>query len=266
MVTWSRTKEESVHFVRQLLGKFSNEKDLPLAEVAEAKKYKDLHELYEDYASNRPAEERESEGLLGLLIKELIGTKNVKLQNSILSVMIGYQLPKLEFVRHLNNMFVIADEQCSFKYVRLSELMPQMADCLNQLASWLNVSDIKTLKQSSLYLAQCKGILFQLYRLFDNRPAEGEDTGEIKDLKQLPEIVEKDERFTKLFSQAKAYTLIVSFLKLSAKVKIEAAVNVLKGNDRLGLHAVTFSRELLKVIELSNKVLTIFCKGNTKSK
>ena len=261
---WIRTKEEAIHYVRQLFGKSTGKLDPIIKEVSEAAKYKSLGQLYSDYAENRGDGPPPGENLLGLLIKQLIGTKNTQLQNSILSVIIGYQLPKMEFVRHLENFFIIADDQCAMKHRQLSELMPQMADCLNQLASWLNVSDIKTLKQSSLYLAQWKGMVFQLYRLFEDEQIS--ESTELKDFRQLIQIRQKDERFTKLFMRARVHTLIISFLKLSAKVKTEAAANVLKGNDRLGLHAVTFSRELLKVIEMSNKVLTVFCKDNLQSK
>ena len=41
-------------------------------------------------------------------------------------------------------------------------------------------------------------------------------------------------------------------------MKGQAASNVLKGKDNIDLDAVTFSHELLKVIELSNKVLYVY--------
>ena len=112
--------------------------------------------------------------------------------------------------------------------------------------------------------AEWKKMLTEVYLLFDEE--EQEDDSEMKELRQLKKITKKDERFTNLFMKAKAYSLIINFLKLSAKVKIEAAANVLKGNERLGLHAVTFSRELLKVIELCNYILSIFCQDCIKSK
>jgi len=255
-----KTLEECTTFIRQIFGKFDKEKEVMMREVSDSLKYKTLTELYSQYEIERNPETKEKGGLMGLLVRQLILSNNVELENSILNALIGYQLPKTEFARHLNRLFIIADKRCTEKYKQLSDLMPDMADCLNQLVSWLNVSDVKTLKQSSLYLAKWRAMLVKLYNLFEESEVEQEDNGEI------PPIKKKDERFTNLFNMAKAYTLVINFLKLSGKVKIESANNVLHGNEQLGLHAVTFSRELLKVIELSNKVLIVFCKDSLKAK
>ena len=233
--------------------------DLPppprMPEVEEAMKYKTLSQLYEEYADPHG-----KESLSDLLIKQLIGAKNTEVENSILQVLIGYYLPKTEFVGHLENLFIIADDKCKKKYKTLSSLMPDMSDCLNQLGNWLNVTDTKTLIQSASHLEKWKQICEQLYSLFNDEDMENKLKGGI----QL--INKKDKRFTHLFMKARAYSLIIGFLKLTAKVKLDAAANVLKGNEQLGLYAVTFSRELLRVIDHTNKILTIFCKDSSQAK
>ena len=229
-----------------------------MPEVEEAMKYKTLSQLYAEYAG--PDDKTSKEGLSDLLIKQLIGAKDTEVENSILQVLIGYYLPKTEFVGHLENLFIIADDRCKKKYKALSGLMPEMSDCLNQLGNWLNVTDTKTLIQSAGYLEKWKQIGIQLYNLFnDDDSAETVKGG-------LPIITKKDDRFTHLFMKARGYSLFISFLKLTTKVKLDAAANVLKGNEQLGLYAVTFSRELLRVIEQSNKILTIFCKDSNEAK
>ena len=232
---------------------FTNSNSFPmpttlLPEVLEAFRYQDLPCLYSQYM--KTAGTADPEGLTKLLVSQLIGATDRKLETSVLKAMIGYHLSKTEFVGHLDNLFVVADENCARKHQILADLMPQMADCLNQLASWLNVSDVKTLKQSALYLEQWRHKLETLISLF----YVDEDREK------------KDERFSMLFAKSKTYSLIISFLKLTAKVKLEAATNVIRGNENLGLHAVTFSRELLKVIELSNKVLAIYCLNSPSAK
>eukprot|EP01022_Parablepharisma_sp_SALTPOND_P026755 TRINITY_DN647_c0_g1_i1.p1 TRINITY_DN647_c0_g1~~TRINITY_DN647_c0_g1_i1.p1 ORF type:complete len:1484 (-),score=183.65 TRINITY_DN647_c0_g1_i1:5466-9917(-) len=251
---------ECTKYVKQLFGKYNTKFDTIMPEVEEAMKYKTLTDLYSQYKLEKDMGKKEKDSLMSLLIKQLILSNSVELQSSILNTMIGYQFPKTEFFRHLGNLFIIADKQCIEKYKQLSDLMPEMADCLNQLASWLNVSDIKTLKQSSFYLSKWKAMVIKLYFMF-------EECADIQEGQtEMCKIRKKDERFTNLFMRTKAYSLIINFLKLSAKMKIEAASNVLKGNERLGLHAVTFSLELLKVIELSNKLLALFCQGSSKAK
>ena len=69
-----------------------------------------------------------------------------------------------------------------------------------------------------------------------------------------------------LFTKLHAYSWIINFINLTHRTKLEAADNVLKGNENLGLHAVTFSRELLKVLDLCNKILTIYCQDSLVAK
>lgn len=226
-----------------------------MPEVEEAMKYKTLSQLYEEYADPHG-----KESFNDLLIKQLIGAKNTEVENSILQVLIGYNLPKTEFVGYLEDLFIIADDKCKKKYKTLSILMPEMSDCLNQLGNWLNVTDTKTLIQSASYLEKWKHICQQLYSLFNDEDNESSNKGGI------PIITKKDAKFTHLFMKARGYSLIIGFLKLIAKVKLSAAANVLKGNEQLGLYAVTFSRELLRVIEYTNKILTIFCKDSDEAK
>ena len=236
-----------------------------IPEVEEAVNYKDLMSLYNEYEVVTSKKSRG--GLTGLLIKQLIGSKDTKLETSILKAMIGYHLPKTEFMGHLENLFIIAEDKCAKKYQSLIELMPQMADCLNQLASWLNVSDVKNLKQSSFYLGQWKDKLNKILLLFNEEDSLTEaDTKKLKFVEPPADSPKKDEKFTNLFTKARTYAQIIDFLKLTAKVKLEAAGNVLKGNENLGLYAVTFSRELLKVIELCNKILSVYCQDSPSSK
>jgi len=258
----SKLTEECTKYVLQLFQKDKKEdpalvnpyvKKVIVPEVEEALKYKDLLTMYQEYAdANKITEEA---GLTKLLIKQLVGASDIKLETSLLKAMVGYHLQKTELVEHLDDLFIIADDKCAKKYHTLFELMPQMADCLNQLASWLNVSDVKTLKQSSFYLGLWKSKLMKLMSLFSEdefEPTEG--------------IKKTDQRFVNLFTKSRTYSLIINFLKLTAKVKLEAANNVIHGSDNLGLHAVTFSRELLKVIELSNQILSVYCRDSSISK
>ncbi|MDR3549707.1 MAG: hypothetical protein P4M11_15785 [Candidatus Pacebacteria bacterium] len=259
-----RVAAECKKYIMQLFGHTEPGKEQRLLpEVEEVFRYKDLPCLYSEYTKAAGAEDKD--GLTRLLICQLVGANDRRIETSILKAMIGYRLSRTEFVGHLDSFFVIADDVCARKYQTLEDLMPKMADCLNQLASWLNVSDVKTLKQSAFYLDQWKEKLVTLISLF-SADEDNDDSDADKHNKEIETTMKKDERFNTLFTKAKAYSLIIAFLKLTSKVKLEAATNVLKGNENLGLHAVTFSRELLKVIELSNRVLTIYCRDYPSAK
>ena len=81
------------------------------------------------------------------MINQLVLSKTIEADTSILNAMIGYQLPKTEFSRYLVNLFIIAHPQTIEKHRILCDLMVEMVDCLTQLASWPDVGDTKMLEQ-----------------------------------------------------------------------------------------------------------------------
>lgn len=233
---------------RYVLGTFARSRASNVPEVEEMQGYQDLHSMYERYTALSQGGRKSS--LSKLLVRQLVSSQKPKLQSAILKAFIGYHLPKTEFVSNLSKLFIIMDKDSAEKFKAFFELMPEMADCLNQLASWLNVSDVKTLRQSSIYLNMWKDKLLKLLALFNE---SGEEP-------------RRDNNLMILFTKLRAYSWIINFLNLTRKTKLEAAANVLKGDENLGLHAVTFSRELLNVIDLSNLILTVYCKDSLMAK
>jgi len=242
---------------RYVLGVFGIEKHNNIPEIEQVLQYKCLHSMYDQYTALNEGGKKSS--LSKLLIKQLVSSHRPKLQSAILKAFIGFHLPKTELLRNIAKLFIIMDKNSAEKYKEFFVLMPEMADCLNQLASWLNVSDVKTLKQSSIHLGMWKEKLLQLLALFNENNNESTKKTHVK-------MYEKNNSLIILFTKLHAYSWIINFLNLTRKTKLEAAANVLKGNEDLGLHAVTFSRELLNVIELSNQILTVYCKDSLMAK
>jgi len=251
----------AVKYVRQLFGKKAT-KEEHIEELNNYFNYKSLLQLYNDYVKESNNEVENGDGLMYLLIGQLISSKSIEADTAILNAIVGYLLPRTEFSGYLSSLLIIAHPQIIEKHRVLSELMMEMVNCLYQLASWPEVRDtnvLEQLKQSTAHLTKWKEILSKVYDLFEES-LEGERKGTFQ------RINKKDERFTNLFMEKKTHALILTFLKISAKIKIEVSSNILGGNNQPGLHAVTFSWELLKAIEVTNKTLSLFCRNSLRAK
>ncbi|MDR3547176.1 MAG: hypothetical protein P4M11_02665 [Candidatus Pacebacteria bacterium] len=261
-----RMLAQSKQFMLQIFmgGKTVGAKVTLLPEVADALEYKDIKYLYE--STQLVKTESAGEELFRLITREFICAKDEKLENLILEVLIGSQFKLSEYGRFLENLFFITNDKCKDKQYALGQIIPQLSDLINHSSNSLNVSDIKNLKQVSVTMGRFKVLLTHLYDLFLLVPPEPDlSTKRHRDIVVANET-ELDPGFTKLFIKTKGYLVIIEFLKLCAGVKLEAASNVLEGNEQLGLHAVTVSKELLQVIELCNYILINFCKSTTKAK
>jgi len=235
-----------------------------LYEVQDALEYKDINTMY---SKTRGMETLDTDDGLGkLLKKQFINAKDERLQNLILEVWIGSQFKLSEYGRFLENLFFIMNKECKGKQLEFGLIRERLNDLINHSTNSLNVSDIKSLKQVSQTMGKFKESLAKLYHLFFKK-SQDPGTVSFKDKQfKVAEREELDPMFIKLFIKTKGYLAIIEFLKLCTLVKLEAARNVLEGNENLGLHAVTVSKELLSVIELCNYILINFCENSTKAK
>ena len=258
--------EQTKEFMLQIFngGRTSASFKAVLLEVADALEYKDIKALYE--STQLVKTDSAGEELFRLLTREFICAKDERLENLILEVLISSQFKLSEYVRFLENLFFITNDKCRDKQVVLAQIIPQLSDLINHSTNSLNVSDIKNLKQVSITIGRFKVLLTRLYDLFLLMPPEQDISTKRHRQIAVANETELDPGFTKLFIKTKGYLVIIEFLKLCAGVKLEAASNVLEGNEQLGLHAVTVSKELLQVIELCNYILINFCKSTTKAK
>lgn len=230
-----------------------------LLEVRDSLEYKDIIQLYKNIEQNNES------GLFDLLTRYFIMTRDESLESRILEIFMKAQFKMTDFGRYMESLFFIMNNSCKSKQVQLKLITQDLYDLINHSTNTLNVTDIKNLKQVATTIERFKELFTRLYELFIIGLEESDtDAGKVK--RKPKEIAIADENtldlaFTKLFIKTKNYLVIMKFLKLCSGVKIEAARNVLKGSSKLGLHAVTISKELLKVIELCNYILINFCKS-----
>jgi hypothetical protein len=234
-----------------------------LPEVRDSLEYKDIIQLYKNIASLH--EQNSENGLFGSLIRQFVVTKNESLESLILEIFMKAQFKMTDFGRYMTNLFFIMSNNSKSKQMQLKIIVQDLYDLINHSTNTLNVTDIKNLKQVSVTIEKFKELFTKLYDLFiigfdDSDTDAGKVKGKTKEI-AIADENSLDLIFTKLFIKTKNFLVIMQFLKLCSKVKIEAARNVLKGSSSLGLHAVTISKELLKVIELCNYILINFCKS-----
>ena len=231
-------------------------------EVQEAIRYKDLSQLYSEHilSKGNVSKEDQSDKLSEELIERLIAAKDIKVENAVLNVIIGHYLPKMEFINNLNHLIIITSAKYQKKNKILIDSIPQMSDCIYQLSIWLHMTNVKKQQQASVCLEQWEKLMAQLNSLFID---DIQDHGTIDPSKK---IEQKDTKFTEMFIKVKAYQFILRFMKNTKRAKLEAAGNVMKGSESMGLFVASFSRSLLSTLQLSSKTLTIFCNDSYQAK
>ena len=220
--------------------------------------------------TKRRSDNDSGDGLYELLTREFVVSKDEKLENLVLEVYMKSLFKITDSGRYLENLFFIKNNECKKKQIEMKLLIQELYALINHSTNTLNVSDIKDLKQVSHTMSKFNEAFTRLYDLFILGQDESDtDAGKVKTKVREINVVDEcelDPEFTKLFLRTKSYMVILEFLRICTSVKIEAARNVLQGNPNLGLHAVTVSKELLKVIELCNYILINFSKSSGKAR
>lgn len=239
-----------------------NKKIIIYPEVQEAIRYKDLSQLYSEYILSKGGNDGadHSDKLTEELIERLIAAQDIKVENAVLNVIIGHYLPKMEFINNLKHLIIITSPESHKKNKILIDSIPQMSDCIYQLSIWLNMTNVKKQQQASACLEQWEKIMAQLDSQFIVEKQEHGYLG------LHPKHIQKDAKFTDMFIKAKAYSYILRFFKNTKRAKLEAAANVMKGSDCMGLFVASFSRALLSTIQESSKALSIFCRDSYPAK
>lgn len=231
-----------------------------LNEVKEALEYKDIAYLYNctrmKQTSNR------ADGLCDLLSRQFIVAKDEELETQILELFIGSHFRLTDYGRYLEHLFFITSNKCKDKQGELEVLIEEIQTLVNHSTNTLDICDIKSLRHISNVIGKFKDLFTRLHVLFTESHEEAKAPIEIKVLSAS----NLDYTFTKLFLKTKSYSALISFLKLCSEVKLGAAKNVLEGNQNLGLHAVTVSKELMQVVAMCNYVLINLCKSSNKAR